>query len=264
MNFFERRYTPMMAKAIKSQLKAFTDDVKVNGLQSAQANLYSIVINTEVAKVVSKIYKEVGVYFANHTYSEIQSQVSTKGFGFNIDWINEIVNYFTFHLLNKAVLPISQTTIEQIRRELIKGEQQGLGVDEIVRNINSSEITNQRARMIVRTESVKAMFKGRELGKSKSPYETQSTWIAAQDHRTRHSHRQMDNVIIPPNEKFVVPVYKKSGKADLQIGVDLMIGPGDITAHKSNLINCRCTSIQQIVFDEQDNPIMKTTYENAL
>jgi uncharacterized protein with gpF-like domain len=231
--------------------------MKANGIEQAKRNIDNTIINVPVYEAISKIYRQVGVFFANDTYRQIKEQVPTKGFGFNQEWIDELVNYFKLYLLNQSVLPISATTREFIRQFLIIGEAKGWGIDEISRNIANSEITLNRARLIVRTETAKAAFKGRELAKEKSPYQLTSEWIAANDHRTRHSHKLVDGVVIPHSGKFSVPVYKRIGKVDLQIGVDLMDGPGDPTAHKQNVINCRCTTAERVVFDSEDNPVMK-------
>jgi uncharacterized protein with gpF-like domain len=257
MNFFERKYSPVIYKALQSQIKAFVADMKANGIEQAKRNIDNTIINVPVYEAISKIYRQVGIYFANDTYRNILEQVPQKGFGFNQEWIDELANYFRYYLLNQATLPITETTKDFIRQVLILGETNGWGIDEIVRNISTSEITKHRTRMIVRTETGKAAFKGRELAKEKSPYQLTSEWIAANDHRTRHSHKLVDGVVIPHSGKFSVPVYKRIGKVDLQIGVDLMDGPGDPTAHKQNVINCRCTTAERIVFDSEDNPVMK-------
>lgn len=234
--------------------------MKENGIVSAKANLHSIVINEKVYDAVSRIYKTVGLFYANNKYKEIIEQVPRKGFGFNPEWIQEILRYFQLHLLNKAVLPISETTRQQILNILEQGEKEGWGIDEMAREMRNSEITIQRARVITRTEIAKAAFKGREMGKEKSPYELTSQWIAAKDHRTRHSHRYMNGKVIDDGQQFLVPVYRDK----VQIGTELMRGPGDLKASKGNVINCRCTTAERVKFDENDNPIMRQTYENIL
>ena len=110
--------------------------------------------------------------------------------------------------------------------------------------------------MIVRTETAKAAWHGRKMGRDKAPYKTTKEWIAANDHRTRHSHRLIDGTVIPESGRYSVPVYKRIGKVDMQIGMDMMEGPGDPKAHKENVINCRCTEADRIVF-ENDIPVMK-------
>ena len=257
MNFFERKFTPVVYKAIRSQIKAFVTTMKGSGIEAAKRSLNDVTINPEVSNAILRLYKTVGLFFANDTYKRILEQVPQKGFGFNAEWSAEIVQYFRLYLLNKATVPISETTREQIRQILIIGEQNGWGVDQIARKLLESELTLMRARMIVRTESAKAAFAGREAAKNKSPYKLTSEWIAATDHRTRHSHRLVDGLVIEPGGKFSVPVYKRIGKIDIQIGVDLMDGPGDPKAHKENVINCRCTTAERVVFNENEEPVMK-------
>lgn len=259
LNHLDSKYklTERVALAIRSQIRTFIRDAREHGLDYAKRQLNGIAFNTQVYNAVAKIYKTVGVFFANDTYQKIIDQVPQKGFGFNQEWIDEIVNYFKLYLLNQATIPISESTRKQIQQILIIGEQKGWGIDEIARQLLSSELTLMRARLIVRTESAKAAFKGRELAKEKSPYELTSEWIAANDHRTRHSHHLVDGVVKKPGSKFPVPVFKRIGKIDIQVGVDYMEGPGDPTAHKENVINCRCTTAERVVFDENDNPVMK-------
>lgn len=273
MAFYERKFAKPVYLAITSQIKDVVSVLKADGINAAINANEKVFINARVAKEVLSIYKTVGIWYANDKYSEITEQVKRKKksalqqleykrFGFNQEWVNEIISYFKMYLLDKATVPITQTTKEFIRDLLIEGEQNGWGVDEIVRKLVSSELTAYRARLIVRTESAKAAFEGRELGKKKAPYKVTSEWIAANDHRTRHSHRLIDGVVVEPGKTFTVPVYRKVGLADMQIGVDNMIGPGDPKAHKENVINCRCTTSERVVFDENDEPVMKEGYND--
>jgi uncharacterized protein with gpF-like domain len=107
--------------------------------------------------------------------------------------------------------------------------------------------------MIVRTESQKAAFKGRQMAADKLEYATTTEWIAANDHRTRHSHRRVDGDVVEPGKKFKVPIYK----GDQLVGYEEMIGPGDPKASKGNVINCRCTDAKRVVFDEKGEPVLK-------
>lgn len=256
MNFFEKKYSPVMAKAINAQIRVVTATLKHSGINAArQVNDYTL-MNEQVSTVVRDLYKTVGLYFANETYRNIQDQVKTKGFGFNDDWIQQILNYFRLYLLNKAVLPITETTKEFIRQILEKGEREGWGVDKMAYELENSELTLQRARLIVRTETAKAAFKGRSMAHDKSPYKLTLEWISANDHRTRHSHRLVDGVKVEEGARFSVPRYKQHGLADVQIGVDYMLGPGDPKASKENVINCRCTTSERVVFKNEE-PVMK-------
>lgn len=234
MNRFEREFITPVHSALRSQIKAFID----SGMDLRK--LDEVIINDRVAEVIRDLYTEVGIFYANQTLRELTGQ-QKKGFGFNLKWTEEILRYFALYLLNKAVLPITETTKEQIRQIMEEGQREGWGVDRIVRELNSSELTLWRARTIVRTETAKAAFYGDKLGESESEFESTKMWISAKDHRTRHSHRQMNGKVLDWSDKFAVPVFKDVGAVDVQIGIDLMEGPGDPNAHKANVINCRCS-----------------------
>ena len=256
MAYFEKRFTPVMYKAIRGQIKDFIASMRSNGLPQAKRELDRIVINADVYKALERIYKVVGVDTANNKLKEILEQAPKKSFGFNAEWAAEIINYFRLFILDKATFPISQTTKQQILQVLTEGEEKGWGTDEISRRLLDTDLTLWRARMIVRTETAKAAWHGRKMGRDKAPYKTTKEWIAANDHRTRHSHRLIDGTVIPESGRYSVPVYKRIGKVDMQIGMDMMEGPGDPKAHKENVINCRCTEADRIVF-ENDIPVMK-------
>lgn len=251
---FEKKYLRVIKNALSEQIKGFTEVLRNQGLQAAQRQLDTVLMNEGIMSAVLDLYKEIGVYFANSEYRSLRSQLpQKKGFGFNLEWLNEIVRYFQLNLLTRAVIPITETTKEQIRQMLIRGEAEGWGVDKIARELENDEVTLWRARMIVRTESQKAAFKGRELAADKIEFATTTEWIAANDHRTRHSHRAVDGDVIEPGRKFKVPIYK----GDIQIGFEEMDGPGDPRASAGNVINCRCTDAKRIKFDERGNPVSK-------
>jgi len=255
---FERKYLKVVNAALRDQINGFVAVLREDGVTVAVRDMDTVLMNNGIAKAVQDMYKEIGVYFANREYRSLRSQLRTakKGFGFDLDWIAEIIRYFQLQLLTKAVLPITETTKEQIRQILKEGEEKGWGVDQIVRELNSSELTLWRARMIVRTESQKAAFKGRQMAADKIEYATTTEWIAANDHRTRHSHRRVDGDVVEPGKKFRVPIYE----GDHVRGYEEMTGPGDPKASAGNVINCRCTDAKRIVFDEKGLPVEKTGF----
>lgn len=254
--YFEKKYTPAVYRALQSQIKLVSGVLKANGVDSARRFNDSVMMNEQIGTVIRDLYKTVGVYFANDSYRHIQEQVKTKGFGFNDEWIAEILNYFRLYLLSKAVVPITETTKEFIRQVLEKGEKEGWGVDKMAYELEHSDLTLQRARLIVRTETSKAAFKGRDLAHKTTPYELTLEWVSATDHRTRHSHYQMNGVKVNENERFSVPRYKKIGKIDVFTGNDLMKGPGDPNGSAENVINCRCVTTERVNFNNGE-PVMK-------
>lgn len=279
MKLFERQHLKAVFTALEKQIKPVVKTIRSKGIDAAIAGLDTVEINAALAPVLRDIYKTIGLYFANKTIWDIQQSVKRGGivapgptnpnegievfvpveqkasFGFNEEFIREILLFFNRYLLNQAILPISETTKNQILQVISEGVKNGWGADKIAMALESPELLLWRARLIVRTESNKAMNYGQRLGESKSDWESNKTWIAANDHRTRHSHRLQDDVTLPFTERFLVPVYK--GKFKLQTGVDLMSGPGDVHASAGNICNCRCTLAFSARRDENGRLIRK-------
>lgn len=258
MKLFEREHLKAVFAALHRQIKPVVSKLRRDGIEAAINSLDTVDINTHVAPPIRDIYKTVGLYFANKTIHDLRQSIKEQkaGFGFNEEFIREILAYFSRYLLNKAVLPISETTKNQILQIISEGVQQGWGADRIAMALGSPELLLWRARLIVRTESNKAMNFGQQLGEAKSEWESTKTWIAANDHRTRHSHRLVDDVTVDFRERFLVPIYKGT-KPQFQVGVDLMTGPGDVHASAGNVCNCRCTLAFKAKRDENGRPVRK-------
>lgn len=197
---------------------------------------------------LARIYKEVGVFYAAKTLREINASAREQK-ALEDEWLARIIEYLQTQLLNKAVLPIRLTTVEDIRAIMDKGTTEGWGVDRMVYELDHTELSVQRARVIVRTESLKAQFEGKRQGAESSDYEVNKTWIAANDHRTRNSHRAVNDKVIRQDERFAVP--KRKG------GYDMMLAPGDPDASAENVIQCRCTVSYRAARDENGRLIRK-------
>lgn len=262
MKLFERKHLKPIVKALVAQITPVVKVLREQGVEAAINSLDTVQINSHLAPPITEIYKEVGLYFANKTIFDLR-QEQKAGFGFNAEFLRDILNYFARYLLNKAVLPISSDIKKLILKILSAGLEQGKGGEEIARELVQPELTLWRARMITRTEANKAMNYGQLLGESKSPYESNKIWIAADDDRTRHSHSEMDNVMIDFKDKYLVPIYKsmpvpgKRKGIQTQVGVDFMTGPGDQNASAGNVINCRCTIGFKLKRDENGRLIRK-------
>jgi hypothetical protein len=254
MNLFERHYYKSIYNAVYSQIESFLEDLRIHGPEQARRNMDQIILNEQIAKPVQQLYVGIGSYFADKTLAGLKAE--EKGFGINIDWVQKILNYINSTLLSKVIIPITETTKDQIIKILTGAQEKGWGYDKIASQLK--ELPKWRARLIVRTESVQAMFIGSQLGEDESPFESYKVWISANDLRTRHSHRVMDGKVT--TDKFVVPRMKDIGKVEVQVGVDLMDGPGDPKAHIENLANCRCTMVNRLRRDENGRLIRKQQY----
>lgn len=260
MRLFERQHLKPVIQALRKQIEPVAEILRTKGIEAAQESLDTVAINSALAPAIRDIYKSVGLYFANKTIYDINQSAAGRevkaGFGFNDEFIAEILAYFNRYLLNQAILPISETTKNQILEIISEGVNKGWGADKIAMLLESPELTLWRARLIVRTESNKAMNYGQRMGEAKSEWESTKTWIAANDHRTRHSHRLVDDVTVDFAGKFMVPIYKGT-KPPLQVGVDIMTGPGDNHASAGNICNCRCTLAFAAKRDENGRLVRK-------
>lgn len=253
------KYNRKIYSALKAQVHSFVNDLRANGISVARSNLYLTVINDQVGQVIKDLHTESGLFFGRKSWREIRNsakQMEVKaGFALNEKWINDLLNFFAIDLF-QTVSNITDTTRNQILQVLTQAVNDGWSIDQIVTALQQTKLLAYRARLIARTELGKAAFAGRQLAIRDSEWETQKEWIAANDHRTRHSHRSVDGDIIDEGKKFSVPTPKG--------GIDMMIGPGDPTASVANLANCRCSSSIIAKRDERGRLIPKTITMNNL
>ena len=144
---------------------------------------------------------------------------------------------------------INEVTRNQIQRALVRGIEQGLGIEAIAKDIRASipALSRIRANTIARTEVHNAaMFASREVSKT-AAFPLNKRWVSVYDARTRDfgegdgvvdsaNHRKMNGVTVGPDEMFEVPFAE-----GFIVGKDLMSGPGDPSAPARQVVNCRCS-----------------------
>lgn len=224
----ERKYVPFIQRELNKQVQAFVDHVKWNGILESRMNLDHVIQKDGIETVLKALYIKASLLQANNTYGELKrSNLKFSGFGFNEQWTRDIIDYFRLHILNKAVLPITETTKNIIRQVLEQAQTEGWGVTETVNEIlkKTKEVNMHRARVITRTESVRAMNVGSLLGADKSSIVLDKEWITARDERVRSSHRLLDGKTLDMEDTFA------NGCAF----------PGDPNGSAKETINCRCT-----------------------
>ena len=233
-NFRKRKaakHTPAVYKALQAQIKHFAqtgkvDEIPMQPVYDAVKNMYTDAGKLWALQTYYNTLKEAGLKHGQ--------QVKRAPIGFNEEFINSILAYFNTQLLTEATIPITETTQEWIRRELTRGINEGLGIDEIVRGIIQSPITRRRAELISRTEVMRASNLGEQIGVDKTGLDTKKVWIAIRDKRTRHDHALVDNSIVADGEPFNVGGWSMQRPGD----------PIDEQGNKvpaSEICNCRCT-----------------------
>lgn len=242
---FERAFLKPVYTVLKNEMRRAAKMVRAG---KSNEYLASWIIIDGLASRLQNLIETVGLFYAKFTTREIVKS-QTKGFGLDQEWINLINEYFRTDLLNKAVLPISNTTRAKIFQMITDGVQNGWSIDRIAFELENSDFPLWRARMIVRTEIQMAQNIGKRVAAEESEFETVKQWISAHDSRTRTTHMEVDGKMVAEDGRFKVRKLKG--------GFDLMNGPGDPEASAGNIINCRCTSAVVAKRDENGRLIRK-------
>lgn len=129
---------------------------------------------------------------------------------------------------------------QRIQSELLQGILQGEAISDIARRMQN--VTNSNYKAAVR--NARTMYTGAQNAGRVDAYkraekmgiEGEMQWVATLDGRTRHSHRQLDGERIKIGGKF------SNGCRY----------PGDPQGEPSEVYNCRCTLIEQMIGLEHD------------
>lgn len=252
----ERLFGYKIYRALQSQIEDTVQDIYNYGLTGATNRADDTVVNEKIAQVITDMYDAAGKSNANYIYRLVQRQLPKtkqihKRFSQNDKWVSIIEAYLNQFLLNKVVLPITDTTKKQILTILNRGFSEGWGVDEIVRALRTSEITRNRARLIVRTESARATNFAGMMGAWENEYETVKFWIEVKDNRTRRSHRHATGV--GGEHHDLLDRYSNG-----------LMFPGDPAGSASEVVNCRCAQGYKPKRDSRGRLIPKEDNRNII
>lgn len=141
--------------------------------------------------------------------------------------------------VRNLLVRVPDEIFEDIRRELVKGNDQGDSVRAIaekvegVLNVTGSENWPNRAQVIAVTEVNGALnagwFGGAVAQQSQLGQSLAKKWIATHDSHTRPDHRAADGQTVPLLSPFIV-------------GESALMYPGDKAGPPEQVINCRCTA----------------------
>lgn len=229
LNALDRFEVPLRVACVRNRngfLKEAAEAYERNGTVPGWVNERHV---RRITFTLTDHYAVIIPHFAAMTRRQIAKPQRKSAFlALMTEWIGR-------EALKKAKL-IAATDMDDVRDEIEDGTTEGLGAEEIARNIRrASSVTRDRAIRIARTETHAAATFGsietvrqaeQELG-----VRMLKRWDPTQDDRTRPDHAAMADVDpIPLNEKFTV-------------GGSLMDRPGDPSAPPEQTINCRCALI---------------------
>ena len=163
------------------------------------------------------------------------------------------LEYIQDELIRQRIAMVSEATRIQMVRLIVAGQEEGLGVAEIAKNITDSlpSMSMRRGALIARTETHGAANFGADQAARSTGLDLKKEWVSVADHRTRdfgegdgvidqYSHRAMNGVVVDMDQAFSVP--------DRLGGFEKMMFPGDPVGSAGNVINCRC-AVSHVVKD---------------
>lgn len=228
-----KEYSPRFKKELQRQVDEYCDTLNLNAITGAG-----------LEKTIKDLHSSLGVKMASISYRDVKKlgkkSIYYESKGVLTDVFKSVIyNWLDKKGLTKLVKDITDTTKEQIRRYLIKSQEENLPLNATIKLLRESGITDYRASLIARTETGKAANLGSMVGSISTGISTNKMWIATKDDRTRRTppaefdHLEMDGVTIAIDEYF--RLYAKDG------GWEDLLHPCDDNASAANVCNCRCT-----------------------
>jgi len=154
----------------------------------------------------------------------------------------EAMKYLAREVVRQRIDGVEMETRMNIIRAIARGYVDGLGQNDIADRIieTAPQISENRAKLIARTEVHGAANFGSLEAAKKSGVSVKKEWLSAQDKRTRAfeagdewDHLNFDGTTVGTEEPFLFSSSK---------GVrDALQFPGDPSGAAGNCINCRCT-----------------------
>lgn len=236
-------FYPKVYAVLKADISRVAAEVRKEGPKAAKRHTPHF--SQRIGAVITDLYAEAA-RLAIPKY-----HLNKKGFGDNVKFIKSVLDFFKRHLLSKVVVPINRTTTKFIEDTLNDAIRNGWGADETANRLEDDDLTKARARMIVRTETVRAANFAQLAAADNEIYEVEKEWIAVEDSRTRtwastrgkadHTHAGVDGQRVGLYEPY------SNG----------LMFPGDPMGSAEQTINCRCTQAFFLKRDSNGRPIPK-------
>ena len=229
----EKFFAPKINAALNKQYKAFLDNVKYLGIDAVNH-----IKPYDITAILEDLYFDAGIVYGAKIRSDLNRQKARMPIGFSERMHKLIMEYFGQDILNTS-LGITETTKKLISDVFINDYAQGLGINDIIKQFENTEMSRIRSRLIARTETVTSANGGALIVAKETGLLLNKIWLATKDSRTRHDHAQVDGHTVGRDEYFEVGGYE-------------MMHPGDRGGKHgkplvaaSEICNCRCTVIFQ-------------------
>jgi hypothetical protein len=240
---YEQRYENQIFSALKAQLKPYLAAIRQ---APGNVNRFDLISPAPLADALESLYVVAGSAYADAMFSAIQPPTKTTREQARAIF-RDFMRRFAVTNITGLLLDINRTSVTLIERLVATGLQEGLGVVEIARQIEQqvSKIFITRAKLIARTEMVKATNTAAMQSSATSDFMYEKKWIPAVDNRTRPDHLAMlASDYIPFDQAFIV------GGVEMQ-------QPGAAGAPAAQVCNCRCKVVFRIMRDVDGLPMRK-------
>lgn len=242
----EQYFAPKIYAALRSQYNQVLHHIH-SGYTEHQ--LIGQIHSGSIVSVLRPLYLDAATVYGAKVRADLQrhkrslkvsksTPLETKRFsmGFSEQMQSLIEQYFSLDILNQSE-GITQTTRELIRQVFTNAYAKGEGINDIIKQLENTELSRVRARLIARTETVTAANQGALFVAKDTGLDLNKEWLSASDNRVRRDHRNVSGQVVTMDGFFNVGGYEMSVPGD-RGGKD-----GKPLTPAAEVINCRCTTL---------------------
>lgn len=234
----EKHFAGKINDAIHKQYLQFTAHVWQYGKDAV-----NFITPNALISVIRNLYMDAGIVYGKKIQADLNKmkkekkslEIKAGQLGFSERVARLIADYFEEDIFS-ITHGITETTKELIKDLFTEAYAQGLSIDDIVKQLENTELSKVRARLIARTETVTAANQAAHFVAKDSGLNLNKTWLSARDSRVRDDHRSANGHTVGLDDYFIV-------------GGEEMLQPGDHGGKNGkpivsagNVVNCRCTT----------------------
>ena len=231
-NTFNRKEEDRMYNALQDAITPILKDFKY--VDRVNPGMADHIDRKPMTKAYEELYMRVVPFFGDKTYRTLKSihldliqKLGPEELRYLLtEYARSYVSTYLFDLIQN----VNNETIAIIRRIIDRGINEGLGPDEMARQLKTEygAFSTNRATRIARTEVIRASNVGADAGAKQTGLALDKVWVATRDSRTRSAHENADN-------------QRKGMEEDFMVAGIACSYPCDPRLPASQSVNCRCT-----------------------
>ena len=221
-------------KGLKEQLKPIMEFLPDRIDELTSSVVEALVDEQPIKEMMIDIYYTVGRRFGKAVFGTLtKAEFTDDYFMRQVVQAVETAGMMGVDDEGKRILLVtemSNTTVKEVNHIISAAFEEGQSIQTTAATIQASikHMTNVRAMMIARTETIRASNIGALAGADMTGLKLKKEWISTLDDRSRADHEAADGQVVAKDDPFDV------GGENLQY-------PADASGSARNTINCRCT-----------------------